>query len=162
MYSSDTEASGYSLCASVSEPALAALLETGGAGRLSDDHPWHLAAELLGEAREQGRRLPLILASGSPAELRYWSWVEDVEVHELHRGRWQCRVHFGELVPVHPIWRALDALQLEPGPHRLRQERLEELRPRRYALCAKDLRPYAVCETPLFVTNPPPATGREG
>jgi len=162
MYSNDAEAFAYSLCASVSEAALAALLEAGGAGRLSDDHPWLLAAELLGEARGQGRRLPLILASGSPAELQYWSWVEDVEVHKLHRGRWQCRVHFGELVAVHPIWHALDALQLEPGPQRLRQERLEDLRPRRYALSTKDLRPYAVCETPLFVMDPPPATGREG
>jgi len=158
MYSDEAEASAYCLCASVSEGALAALLETGGAGRLSDDHPWHLAAELLAEAREQGLRLPLVLASGAPPELTHWSWVEDVEIHELHRGSWQCRVHFGALQPVHPIWRALDALQLGPAPHRLRQERLEALRPRRYALSEMDLRPYAVCETPLFVTAPPPAT----
>lgn len=141
----------YCIVATVSEKALAAIIENGGRGAYRDQHPWLMARELLQAARVQDQFVPLLLATGTPLELRHWAKVVDVDCDELHRGQWESRCDFDTLASVSPIFTALDSLTLKPGDDELRRETLEGVRPWRRALDERHVRPYAICETPAFI-----------
>jgi len=141
----------YCIVATVSEKALAAIIENGGRGAYRDQHPWLMARELLHAARAHEQFVPLLLATGAPLELRHWAKIVDVDCDELHRGQWESRCDFDTLASVSPIFTALDSLMLKPGDDELRRETLEGVRPWRHALDERHVRPYAICETPAFI-----------
>ncbi|HEY5644747.1 MAG TPA: hypothetical protein VIS76_02295, partial [Pseudomonadales bacterium] len=59
--------SSYCLCTTVSEKALAALLESSGQGKYRDNHPWLVALDMLDAARAAAQRLPVLFATGQPS-----------------------------------------------------------------------------------------------
>jgi hypothetical protein len=143
----------YCLCTTVSERALHALLEASGRGTYRDDHPWLVAQELLQAARAAGQRLPLLLATGRPARFSHWAFVEDIVVVELHRARWETACTFTPLEPVNPIFEPVDSLFTKPSAEQLDRERREGITRHRHALTEAELHPYAICETPAFITR---------
>ena len=154
--------SPFCLCTTVSSKSLATLLEASDSGSYRDEHPWFAARELLEAERSEGRALALILAveDGDPndAQLSHWTFVEDIDVVTLHRGAWATRVRFAALRTVNPIWSALDSLMLKPGDDQLRREALEPIRQHRQPLDGRHVHPYAICETPAFITADDKAT----
>jgi hypothetical protein len=141
----------YCIVATVSQKALAAIIDNGGRGAYRDQLPWLMARELFEAARREGAFLPLLLATGNPLELSHWARIVDVDCDELHRGQWESRCDFDALADVSPIFTALDSLMLKPGDDELRRETLEGVRPWRRALDERHVRPYAICETPAFI-----------
>lgn len=139
------------LCTTVSAEALRALLESSGRGTYRDDQPWLVARKLLTRCQEQRQRLPIVFASGAPARFSHWSFVEELEVLELHRSSWATACTFSRLAPVNPIFTELDSLFLQPTAERLERERTEGIPTHRYPLTAAELHPYAICETPPFI-----------
>ena len=142
----------YCICVAVSAKALTAILDNGGRGAYRDNHPWLLAEELLQAARDAGTVLPLLLATGSPLALVHWGSVREIDVAELHAGAWESRCEFDELQPVSELFTALDSIVLRPASEDLRREELEGVKPWRHPLDERHVRPYAICETPAFVT----------
>jgi hypothetical protein len=143
----------YCLVTAVAEKSLAALLDAGGAGTYHDAHPWLIAREIKAAADASGETLVLLIASRHPLEITHWTPIARIDVIELHRGAWETACDFGALAPVPEIWAALDSLILKPGDDQLRRERLEPIRQHRQLLDEKHLLPYAICETPAFVTQ---------
>jgi hypothetical protein len=142
----------YAIATCVSADALAAFLEAGRQGTLRAEHPWLVAAELLQAAQAAGARLPLLLATEKPLELRQWAWITRIDVIELRRGRWETACDFRDLAPMNPIWSELDSVLVKPGDDELRRERVEGIRQHRIALDAQRIHPYGICETPAFIT----------
>jgi hypothetical protein len=142
----------YCICVTVSGKALAATLDNGGRGAYRDNHPWLIAEELLQAAHDTGALLPLLLASGTPLELVHWATIRDIDVAELHKGAWESRCDFDSMQSVSPLFTSLDSLMLRPAAEDLRREQLEGVRPWRHALDERHVRPYAICETPAFIT----------
>jgi hypothetical protein len=141
----------YCICTTVDAKALQALLEASGQGRFKDEQPWLIARELLEEAQAQSTRLPILFATGHPAEFSHWGFIESIDVVELHRGTWESRCAFTPLHPVNPIWTAMDSVFLKPTGEQLRRETLEGIARHRYPLNEGELHPYAICETPAFI-----------
>lgn len=142
----------YCICTTVGAKSLQALLEASGRGNYKDEHPWLVAREFLVEATEQAARLPILFATGQPSEFSHWGYVEVIEVFELHRGQWESRCQFSPLHPVNPIFTGIDSVFLKPSAEQLRREALEGIHQHRYALSEGELHPYAICETPPFIT----------
>jgi len=144
----------YCVCASASAKAIKSLLEGSGEGSITETDPWLVAAEMLEQARRDGQRVPLLLASGTPLEFTHWAWIKRIDVVELHRGSFETRCDFGRLEPVNPIFSELDSVLLRPAEHQLRREALEGIRQHRHNLTPAELHPYALCETPGFLLEP--------
>ena len=142
----------YCLCVTVSAKALTAILDNGGRGAYRDNHPWLIAAELLQAATHEGAVLPLLLATGTPLEFVHWASIRAIDVAELHKGAWESRCDFDTLQSVSALFTSLDSLLLRPAAEDLRREQLEGVRPWRHALDERHLRPYAICETPAYIT----------
>lgn len=134
--------------------ALERLLAEGELGAYRDASPWYVAAERLEAARAAGERLVALLAGGSPLRLVRWAEVVDVEIHAVASTR-ETRLRFGRGGEVNPIFEALDSVCLLPAEHRVDRERREGLRVRRQPLTPPELAPYALCETPAFLTTLP-------
>lgn len=152
----------YCVCVTVSAKALTAILDNGGRGAYRDNHPWLMAEELLQAARDEGSVLPLLLATGTPLELVHWASVREIDVAELHKGAWESRCDFDALQSVSPLFTSLDSLMLRPAAEDLRREQLEGVRPWRHPLDERHVRPYAICETPAFITIAVHQKGTEG
>jgi hypothetical protein len=140
------------ICATVSAKALAAILDNGGRGAYRDNHPWLIAEELLQAAHDSGTVLPLLLATGNPLSLVHWACIRSIDVAELHQGAWESRCEFDELQAVSPLFTSIDSLALRPAAEDLRREQLEGVKPWRHALDERHVRPYAICETPAFIS----------
>ena len=112
----------YCLATTVSAEALKVLLETSGEGKYRDTHPWLAALDMLDAARDENQSLPVLFASGSPAEFSHWGYVTDLAVVELHRATWETVLSFPPLQPVNPIWVALDSVLLKPTAEQLDRE----------------------------------------
>jgi len=147
----------YCVCTTASAKAIQSLLEGSGQGSMTLTERWAVAAEMLADAALEGRRVPLLLASGNPLEFTHWAWIKRIDVVELHRGSFESRCEFGRLEPVNPIFAELDSLLLRPPEYQLRRESLEGVRHHRHALTAAELHPYALCETPGFLLDKDPA-----
>ncbi len=92
--------------------------------------PWLIAEELLQAAqRRRAHVLPLILATGSPLELRIGRPSAAIDVDELHKGQLGEPLRFRHAAPVSPIFTALDSLMLKPGDDALRREQFEGVTP---------------------------------
>jgi hypothetical protein len=141
----------YCLCTTVSEKALAALLEASGRGTYRDSHPWLVAADLLRQAETEGRRLPVLFAAGQPLHFSHWGFVETLAVVELHRATWETACTFTPLKPVNPIFQDIDSVFLKPTAEQLARERLEHIHQHRYPVTPAELHPYAIGETPAFI-----------
>ena len=58
--------------------------------------------------------------------------------------------------PVNPIWESIDSIVLAPSAEQLHRERVEPVHIHRQILTEQHIWPYAVCETPVFITNHQP------
>lgn len=141
----------YCICTTAAEKAVKSLLEASGAGSYRVTEPWLIAAELLAEAKNAQRQLPILFATGKPLQFTHWGYVVELEVVELHRGQFESRCAFTPLQAVNPIWAPIDSLLLKPAEQQLRRERLEGIRKHRHELTLGELHPYAICETPGFL-----------
>jgi hypothetical protein len=141
----------YCLCTTVSDKALAALLEASGRGTYRDSHPWLVAADLFRQAEAAGQRLPVLFAAGRPLRFSHWGFVETLAVVELHRATWETACTFTPLKPVNPIFEDIDSVFLKPAPEQLERERRESIHQHRYPVTEAELHPYAICETPAFI-----------
>lgn len=151
-----SESYPYCICTAVDEKALKVLLESGavkGGGSYKDSHPWIVAREFLAAAKSAQQRLPVLFASGHPAEFSHWAYIEELSVVELHRASWETVCAFSRLQPVNPIWTALDSIFLKPSAEQLARESREFIHQHRYPLTNGELHPYAICETPAFITS---------
>jgi hypothetical protein len=140
------------ICVAVSAKALASILDNGGRGAYRDNHPWLIAEELLQAARDTGSLLPLVLATGTPLTLAHWACIRNIDVAEMHHGAWESRCEFEELQPVSALFTSIDSIVLRPAAEDLRREQLEGIKPWRHPLDERHVRPYAICETPAFIT----------
>lgn len=148
--------SSYCLCTTVSEKALAALLESSGQGKYRDNHPWLVALDMLDAARAAAQRLPVLFATGQPSRFSHWGFVEELMVVELHRATWETVLTFTPLQPVNPIWTELDSVLLKPTAEQLERETREGIHQHRYPVTEGEIHPYAICETPAFIGRDAP------
>ena len=135
----------------VSEKALTTILENTGQGTFKDDHPWIIAQERLALAESEGWSMPILFATGNPAEFSHWSFVIAIDVEEFHKGIYETRCDFGPLQPVNPIFTPIDSVCLMPSIEQLRRETVEPIRIHRQFLDDGLIRPYAICETPSYI-----------
>lgn len=140
----------------VTHKAIEAMLEGSGTGSYRDEHPWLIAREMLARASADGLQLPILFACGAdnePAAFSHWSTVAEIDVVELHRGQWDSRCSFGKLVPFNPIWESIDSVFVKASQEQMDREALENIRVFRQALDEYHIHPYAICETPVFITE---------
>lgn len=128
--------------------AIQRILEAGTDARWVDTHPWYVARDLLAAAQARDRGLSLLLADAGTRTFRYWSDIRSIEVVEYTRGSCETRVTLGRLVPISPIWEAIDSVFLLPSQEQLHREAIEPIGTHRTALRTADLHPYAICEAP--------------
>lgn len=145
----------FCICTVVSDKALEAILENTGAGTYRDAHPWVVAKELAERAAVEGASLPILFATGAVGDLAFshWSIINGIEILELHTGNADTRCGFEPLQPINPIWTALDSVTLMPSQELLHREAVEPIRLHRQLLDESLIRPYAICETPAFITS---------
>lgn len=131
--------------------ALERILAEGRIGGYRDTHPWYVGADLLAQAQGCDQTLVLLLASGRPPQFTHWAVIEDIEVHRLASTR-ETRLVLGALDTVSSLFAELESVTLAPSELQLRREQEENLRPRRVHLDPQWLHPYAICETPPFIS----------
>ena len=81
----------------------------------------------------------------------HWSTISNVNVVELHRGKWESRVQFGQLAQFNPIWSNIDSIILKTSQEQMDREEREGIRVHRTMLDEHHIHPYAICETPAFI-----------
>ena len=79
--------------------------------------------------------------------------IQGIEIVELSGKRYTSRISFGALGVVPGIFEPLDSTFLKPASEQLEREYVEGIRSHRQALSETYLRPYAVCETPGFISG---------
>ncbi len=141
----------YCICTTVAERALNSLLENTGRGVYKDSHPWLVAREFHHTARQQGKKLPILFATGAPAQFSRWAFIEELSVVELHHAAFESLCEFSRLEAVNPIWTDIGSVFLKPSHEQLQREVLEDIHRHRYALTEGEIHPYAICETPAFI-----------
>ena len=145
------------ICTAIDAKALAKIVEGPvGSATYIDPHPWIVARELLDEATAAEQRLPLLFATGEPIGFSHWAFVDVIDVRELHHGSWETHCEIGTMKPVNPIWESIDSIVLAPSAEQLHRERVEPVHIHRQILTEQHIWPYAVCETPVFITNHQP------
>lgn len=141
----------------VTHKAIEAMLEGSGTGSYRDEHPWLVARDLHAKAQADGLQLPILFActadENAPAEFSHWSLISDIDVVELHRGQWESRCSFDKLQPFNPIWQAIDSVFVKASAEQMEREEREGIRVFRQALDEHHIHPYAICETPVFITE---------
>ena len=146
------DAATHCICTVVTAKAIENLLEGSGEGSYKDEHPWLVARDLLAAATEAGVHLPILFATGDPLMFTHWSLLKRIQVVELHRGQWETICDFTPLKDVNPIFSELDSVFLKPTELELRREQIEGLRQHRFVLDDAHVRPYAICQTPAYIT----------
>ena len=140
----------------VTEKAITAMLEASGTGSYRDEHPWLVARDLLSAADNAQQQLPILFAvtgNGQAAHFSHWSVIRNIDVVELHRGQWDSRCHFDTLQPFNPIFEAIDSVFIKASAEQMERESREGIRVSRLALDEHHIHPYAICETPAFITE---------
>ena len=61
--------------------------------------------------------------------------------------------YFGDLVPFNPIWESIDSVFVKASQEQMDRELKEGIRVFRQALDEHHIHPYAICETPAFITE---------
>ena len=144
----------YSIATVVTTKAIEAMLEAGTEGNYKDDHPWLIAKELFEHAGSINQALPIMFACKDPDKesvFSHWSTISNVSVVELHRGKWESRVQFGQLAQFNPIWSNIDSVILKTSQEQMDREEREGIRVHRTMLDEHHIHPYAICETPAFI-----------
>jgi hypothetical protein len=149
---STTASNPYCIATVVTHKAIEAMLEAGGKGNYRDEHPWLVAKDLFEQA---DLTVPILFASTGDAgtEFSHWSTITHIEVVELHRGQWDTRCSFGDLQTMNPIWTPIDSVFIKPSAEQLEREVRENIRVIRHALDEHHIHPYAICETPAFISE---------
>ena len=145
----------YSIATIVTTKAIEAMLEADAEGIYKDEHPWLIAKELFEHARSINQDLPIMFACKDPnkrSEFSHWSTIQDINVIELHKGKWASRVHFGQLSQFNAIWSEIDSIILKTSQEQMDRENKEGIRIQRNLLDENHIHPYAICETPAFIT----------
>ena len=141
----------------VTQKAIEAMLEGSGTGSYRDEHPWLVAKDLLGQAQAEGFELPILFACAAhddePARFSHWSIISSIDVVELHRGQWDSRCNFTTLKAFNPIWDSIDSVFVKASAEQMEREQRENIRVFRQALDEYHIHPYAICETPAFITG---------
>lgn len=140
----------------VTHKAIEAMLEGSGTGSYRDEHPWLIAREILAKANAEDLQLPILFANTAedgPAAFSHWSTISGIEVVELHRGQYDSRCSFGTLTPFNPIWESIDSVFVKASQEQMDREAQENIRVFRQALDEYHIHPYAICETPVFITE---------
>ncbi len=155
---SATERSGshpFCIATVVTEKAIEAMLEVSGTGSYRDEHPWLVAGQILADAQAADAELPILFATATDHGMHFshWSVIRAIDVVELHRGQWESRCSFDQLQPFNPIWEAVDSVFVKPSQEQLERERLEHIRVSRQSLDEHHIHPYAICETPVFISE---------
>lgn len=153
-----TTSASYPFCIAtiVTHKAIEAMLEGSGTGSYRDEHPWLIAKDVWARATEEGLQLPILFASipeQGPAAFSHWSTISAIDVVELHRGQWDSRCSFGTLTPFNPIWESIDSVFVKASQEQMDRETREGIRVFRQALDEHHIHPYAICETPAFITE---------
>ena len=146
----------FCLATVVTAKAIEAMLEVSGEGSYRDDHPWLVARELWQAATAQDRAMPILFACKPEvgnATFTHWSWIQNIEVVELHRGQWDTRCTFSQLHAMNPIWEEIDSVFVKASDEQMRREECEGVRVFRTALDEHHIHPYAICETPAFILD---------
>jgi hypothetical protein len=140
----------------VTHKAIEAMLEGSGTGSYRDEHPWLIAQEILAISNGEALQLPILFANTAedgPAMFSHWSTISGIEVVELHRGQYDSRCSFGSLTPFNPIWESIDSVFVKASQEQMDREAKEGIRVFRQALDEYHIHPYAICETPAFITE---------
>ena len=140
----------------VTEKAITSLLEIQGSGAYRDAHPWLVAKEIWQDSQNEQCHFPILFAAASdakPVEFTHWSTILEIDVAELHKGAWESRCKFATLQPMNPIWAPIDSVFLKPSDEQKRRESIEGIRVSRVALDEHHIHPYAICETPIFISD---------
>lgn len=153
-----TRSASYPFCIAtiVTDKAIEAMLEGGGSGHYRDESPWLIAQEMWQQAAIDQQALPILFATKgqqTPALFTHWSVINDIDVDELHRGQWLTRCSFEQLQPFNPIWDAIDSVFVKASAEQMAREAREGIRVYRQALDEYHIHPYAICETPAFITE---------
>lgn len=142
------------ICTAIDAKVLAKIIESHVEGATYiDSHPWIVAQELLHEVTSAEQRLPLMFATGAPVAFSHWTFVDAIDVRELHHGDWETHCEIGALKPVNPIWESIDSVVLAPSAEQLHREQVEPVHIHRQMLSEQHIWPYAVCETPAFIAD---------
>jgi hypothetical protein len=140
----------------VTHKAIEAMLEGSGTGSYRDEHPWLIAQDILHNATTAGESLPILFAvtdDNHQAYFSHWSVIQNIDVVELHRGQWDSRCSFDTLHPFNPIFEAIDSVFVKASHEQMAREEKEGIRVFRQALDVHHIHPYAICETPVFITE---------
>ena len=142
------------ICTAIDAKVLAKIIESQVEGATYiDSHPWVVARELLDDAASEQQHLALMFATGDPVAFSHWAFVESIDIRELHHGSWETHCEIGPLAPVNPIWESIDSVALAPSAEQLHRETVEPVHIHRQMLNEQHIWPYAVCETPVFITD---------
>lgn len=143
-----------SICTVVTQAALDSFHEIGSTkGSFKDQHPWYVARELLVEAQTNDLLLPLIFVTEETLKVSHWALIDDIDVTTYAKHSHESRCTFYDLQRVSLIFEQLDSLTLLPPREQIHRESLEPIRVLRNHLDEIHLRPYAICETPPFVST---------
>ncbi len=140
----------------VTDKAVEAMLESSGTGSYRDDHPWLVAKDILQTAQAAVQQLPILFAvtgDNTAPHFSHWSVIRDIDVVELHRGQWDSRCTFDRLQPFNPIFEAIDSVFIKASQEQMERESREGIRVSRLGLDEHHIHPYAICETPAFITE---------
>ncbi len=146
----------YSIATVVTNRAIEAMLEADMDGNYKDDHPWLIAMDLFDHASAINQVLPILFAckeQDSVSEFSHWSTIKEIQAVELHRGKWETKVHFDRLIPFNPIWQSIDSVMLKTSQEQMDREFKEGIRIHRVMLDENPIHPYAICETPAFIVE---------
>ena len=120
-------------------------------GSFKDRHPWRIAQDLLAQAASQNTYIPILFAVEETQKFSDWALLEDIEVATFSGQRFETHCSFQELKPVNPIFEELDSVVLMPSKEQLHREHVEPIRHFRQHLDLRSVRPYAICQTPMFI-----------
>lgn len=138
----------------VASRALEAIHESGSSkGSFRDRHPWRVARELLHEASTKSEVIPILFAVEETQKLADWAVLVDIDVATFSGSRYETLCSFNVLQPVNPIFEELSSVLLKPSLEQLQREALEPIRHYRQHLDLQSIRPYAICETPSFISG---------
>lgn len=153
-----TTSASYPFCIAtiVTDKAIEAMLEGSGTGSYRDEHPWLVANDMWQAATDQGLQVPILFAvthDGGSANFSHWSTITSIEVVELHRAQWDSRCSFSALHAFNPIWESIDSVFVKASQEQMDRETREGIRVFRQALDIHHIHPYAICETPVFISE---------
>jgi len=154
---SERNVTPFCLATIVATKAIESLLAAGTTAVFKDEHPWLVAQREFLTASKAGLRIPLLLASHGESvhdcEFSHWAYINDIDVLELSGKRYMTSIALSTLWEVSPLFTAIDSVYLKPPDEQLLREDVEGGRTQRIAITEQYMRPYAICESPGFISR---------